>query len=372
MATQNENERNMDVWNFTKTYHMETFHSKNGEADPKIKGFFYLFMVKPDLNIGNMEIFNDVVNVNSFNKYSNEDQLKKHFRGLLNELIIENLTHDGKNYFSSIISNKGESITYPEIGFNNEDTLTTLDKAIFKLPITETGTSGMTFQIRFRENEGHDVLRMMSVWQKYINAVTKGNLSPKAEYVEWNIIDYKASLYVIHVKPDGKTITMWSKYTGIYPTGIPLSTYGEEISQIQDVTVDIEFSYDKFEWMNEDLLREMNLLTSGLTIDRVNMFKAGTGADIMSNSNIIPLITQIENSPFYYIDLNGLSTLAESTEDFKRTAAYNLFGARYTDSYIAFPAPMSEQMLDACLSYSFSKPNNTDMKRVNDKRSVRN
>lgn len=354
------------MFNFTKNSYIELYHdNRKSENDPKIKGFFIVLMVKPDLNLGNYEnmVLNKNITDSNYASYSQDAQVGKMFKGIINPYIISNLTHNSGSYFSSIISNRIESISYPDVGSNSEDTITTLDKAIFKLPITETGTSGMTFQMRLRENEAHDVTRMITVWHKYMHGVTKGNLSPKNEYSEYSIIDYKASLYILHLKPDFRTITMWAKYTGIYPNNIPLSAFSEDISQVADVAIDVEFSYDKFEWMNEDLLKEINLLTSNKAITKETMEKMSP-SDISKES--IPLITKIKQSPFYFIDLNGIFDYINSNGSVTPSlSAARSFGTTYKEGKgTFFAAPLTTEMVNLSTSNSIAGDTSNTSKMI--------
>lgn len=343
-----------ELYNFTKSSYVDLYHDANTPSnDPKIKGYFVVLMVKPDLNILTTDKMNH--NIENPTSYSHKDQIGKLFRGTINTYVANNLTQSAGNYFSSIVSNKAESISYPDIGSNSEDTLVTLDKSIFKLPVTETGKSGMTFQIKFRENEGHDVLRMMSIWHTYIHAVTRGNLSPKQEYLDYNIIDYKSSIYTIHLKPDFRTITMWSKYTGIYPTNVPLSIMSEDIAQIEDVALNVEFAYDKFEWMNEDLLREINLLCSGEAITRTTM-QQQNAYNFVANKN--QLISRIKDTPFYQLDFNGLKMYLTNPSVAIEKQAASIFGTKASDeSDMKFAAPLTAEMVDVTTNYSISRSN---------------
>lgn len=344
-------------FNFTKSNVVDlnrkydTIPSSN---EPKLKGYFIALLVKPDLNLwlnGSESKFDPIqeeIKYNSedtdntgitkiINQYNRTIHLQKLFKGLINAKIIANLTHCTTNYFSSIFSNKIESISYPDVGSNSEDSLLTLDKYVYKLPVTETGVSGMSFNVRLRENEGIDCLRMLSVWHKYIHAVTKGIISPKQKYISFSVIDYKASLYIIHLKPDLKTITMWSKYTGIYPTTIPISAFSEDISTIQDVTIDIEFSYDRFEWMNEDLLKEINYLTSNKNLDIHNKDSIG------KSSQQYPFIYKVKDSPFYQLDLNGFAALMDNRKQNKADFFGNRLGTTFNNTH--FVAPLNLDML---------------------------
>lgn len=357
------------AFNFTKNSYIDTYLDATnkhqlGLEEPKIKGFFVTLLVKPDLNLilSDEEMSDQRSNSRIANSYGLEYSEKmwhlKLFKGLLNPYIKDNLTHQGGLYFSPIIANKSESISYPDLGSNSEETLTTLDKGIFKLPVTETGFSGMSFSLRLRENEALDALRMISVWHKYIHAVTRGNIRPDDDYVEYNIIDYKASLYVLHLKPDFKTITMWSKFTGIYPVNVPLSAFSEEISQLQDISIDIEFSYDKFEWLDEDLLKEINLLTSGVPVTRANIAQNPKGiAELMKKSNIkMPLIQKINGTPFYQLDFNGLQHRLSGKAVTLGQQPVGLFGAsEHAKGAAYFPAPLNTEMINASTSFSITE-----------------
>lgn len=364
----------MSYFNFTKVNALDFYHDiEIATNEPKIKGFFISFLVKPDLNIPDMSIFKTDVghNIplgNSYRSYNFEDQIRKLFRGSLNAEVRNNLTHDrnGLNYFSNIFTNLVESITYPDIGSNSEDTLVTQDKSIFKLPVTESGVSGLTFNVKMRENEGHDALRFVSVWHKYIQAVVKGNLYPKLEYLQKNIIDYKASLYTLHLKPDFKTVTMFSKYTGVYPSNIPLSSMSESIEDVTDVTLDIEFTYDKFEFLNEDILRELNLLTAKTPITNTEL---SVNSSYTLSKKSIPFIYKLNGTPFYEIDLNGLrAKFNEKGCQFSQTPA-SLFGASFSGvNFGYFPAPTNQSMVNISTGNSmFSNINPGDHRIIEDK-----
>lgn len=366
------------AFNFTKNSYIDTYLDASdthqlGLEEPKIKGFFVTLLVKPDLNLmlSDEEMKDQRTNTKVADSYGLEYSEKlwhlKLFKGLLNPYIKDNLTHQGGLYFSPIIANKSESISYPDLGSNSEETLTTLDKGIFKLPVTETGFSGMTFSLRLRENEALDSLRMISAWHKYIHAVTRGNIRPKNDYIEYNIIDYKASLYVLHLKPDFKTITMWSKFTGIYPVNVPLSAFSEEISQLQDISIDIEFSYDKFEWLDEDLLKEINLLTSGIPISREQMSQNPDGiAELMKKSSVVmPLIQKITGTPFYQLDFNGLQHRLSGKAITLGRQPVGFFGASEHEKGAAyFPAPLNTEMIDASTSFSITKQKSSRLSKI--------
>lgn len=364
----------MSYFNISKVNALDFYHDiENPTNEPKIKGFFIAFLVKPDLNIPDMSIFKTDVGHNiplgeTYKSYNFNDQIRKIFRGSLNQEIRNNLTHDGNglNYFSNIFTNLVESITYPDIGSNSEDTLVTQDKSIFKMPITESGVSGLTFNVRMRENEGHDALRLVSVWHKYIQAVIKGNLYPKLEYLKKSIIDYKGSLYVLHLKPDFKTITMFSKYTGVYPSNIPLSSMSESIDDVSDVALDIEFTYDKFEFLNEDILRELNLLTAKQPITNTNL---GINSAYTLEKQAISFIYKLTGTPFYEIDLNGLiAKFNEKGCQLSQTPA-SLFGANYSGVNSGFfPAPTNQSMVNVSTGNSmFSNINTGDHRIIEDK-----
>lgn len=349
-----------ESFNFTRIPRIEEYNdSIEPAADPKVKGFFVLLMVKPNLNLKRsmQSLIDNKRNIlpGQETTYSDHTQAAKLFRGALNPYIMENLTHSYGSYFSSIISKKAISVSYPDIGSNSEEILSTIDRSMYKLPITETGHSGGNFQISFRENEAMDVLRMISVWHKYIHAITRGNISPSIYSVKYSIIDYKASLYIIHLKPDFKTITMWSKYTGIYPNNVPLSAMSEDITSVSDVTLNVDFSYDKFEWMNEDILRELNLLTLNANIDVTTL----TTTNLQPLANATPtLIKKIKNSPFYHIDLNGLNDYYLNN---RNAHTYAQFGNSYTNwNNISFAAPLTEEMIYAMTNYE-----STDSTKIN-------
>lgn len=347
-----------NLFNLTKSAYVDLANDVDkGFEEPKLKGYFVCLMVKPDLNLLSPSYFNSAgpsATPDGENSYAPHMHQARLLKGLINETVYQNLVHNPfPLQISDIVANKCESISYPDIGNTSEDTALSLDKASFKLPVGETGSNGATFSMRFRENEALDCLRMMSAWHKYIQGVSKGYFRAKEMYVESKIIDYKASLYVLHLKPDFKTITMFSKYTGIYPTNIPISAFSEEISQIQDVTFDIEFSYDKFEWLNEDILKEINLL-----------FDRTVGFPFLGQKIVIkqaPLITRIKGTPFYYVDFNGLHQRLSANQMEISSLPQSKLGAKFVKSNdknrqhkIYFPAAHNLHMIDYNTDLSIS------------------
>jgi len=114
------------------------------------------------------------------------------------------------------------------------------------------------FSINYRETNGLHVLKLHKLWVDYIHGVQMGTFIPSFDTIENRELDFTCSVYHFNLKPDGKTIQYWSKYTGVFPTAIPYSSLDFQEGEHEIVNFDVPYVYNYKEDMNPINLYEFN------------------------------------------------------------------------------------------------------------------
>ena len=184
-----------------------------------------------------------------------------------------------------------DSITSTDIEMTTTDTANTMVGFKHVLPLnTIQSRSNNTFSVDFQEvsskSLGSNIIANLSLgWMRYIQHVRDGTISPTGKYTIAQSYDYDevlntfvssgtleiikglhyhksynymGSLYYFQLKPDGKTISYWSKWTGIYPININTSNMANNEAGPTKTTVTFQSQY--FEELDYELICEFNEL----------------------------------------------------------------------------------------------------------------
>ena len=117
--------------------------------------------------------------------------------------------------------------------------------------------SGGTFNIEFNELEGMPVTILNKIWYEYSQAVRLGRAQPQQNARNKKYVDYMSSCYYFQLAPDGMSINYWCRFTGVFPTGLPFSSFsGKTGSEL--IRVSMPYSYMFKEDMLVSLLYEFN------------------------------------------------------------------------------------------------------------------
>lgn len=150
------------------------------------------------------------------------------------------------------------SITIPDMQMSIESLMGNLQKERYMSPTFFSGVSGGTFSTTFLENSELAITKVMNLWYKYIKLITTGQISPPAYVIANNIVDYKASCYMLSYDATLKNLQFYGKFSGIMPTKLPLSPFSAQLDSHEKVTIDQEWSYDLFEYLDSDILLELD------------------------------------------------------------------------------------------------------------------
>lgn len=251
---------------------------KNMESQDFLStGVAYVFFTRPSLHFGD-KIDPTLKNIPFYKNVTKETFFKPcpFIDDIVNRKsrMYENVLHSLKGGFGyvALITNLCQN-------FEAQDLTTEVTTANdtfkgFKLSLPSSHSEslvGGTFSINFNETRNMDVTVFHKIWVDYIEGIRRGVLVPSTDSIrsfnKSNVknngyIDYMNSAYYFLLDADGKTIKYYAKYTGVFPTSVPYSSFNWEIgsSNLKKVTINYQYNYK--EDMNPEILREFNYVMS--------------------------------------------------------------------------------------------------------------
>jgi hypothetical protein len=214
-------------------------------GDPASTGPFYVFVTKPDTNILS-------------------DAARKYF-GIGQPTAPENiatlLTNGGASGVIKLLTNLCESYSVSDIALDTHSIGEAWDGAKLVTPkSTLNSKQDGTLQLEFQEWSGLPITTLHRFWVDYIEAVTRGILSPKANpnYILYRILDYACSIYAFQLLPDASTIEFGVRFTGCFPTSIPLSQNSGKLGNSESIKVSVPYAYSYMEAMDPAIFYEFN------------------------------------------------------------------------------------------------------------------
>jgi hypothetical protein len=289
------------------------FPDRRAINDPLVTGYNYIFFTSPDLSL-TQQNFSGASNSDTGLLLSkNQSFLKLPGGGdsIYNDNIIQMLSGNSGTFMKPFTN---RATSYPA----NSDQLGTLDyaetwthhKMTLGTTTRDTKIAG-NFNMSFLEDGDLTMCKSIKLWMDYIEAIFYGDaISAYATLEDLDnakngFIDYYSSAYMFATKPDGRTLSYWCKYTGLYPTSVPWDVFHTNDSSpnvVSEVSIDFQFVYK--EDMSVAALRDFNLLgqeNKALLINPTGSFYDDNSVDI-GGSNSSPNITKsIDNlgNPVY-------------------------------------------------------------------------
>jgi hypothetical protein len=239
--------------------HPHGFGTEGIGGDPASTGPFYVFVTRPDLNLGTGPA--------------------KSFLGIGQPTAPEPIAKllQGGSGFIKLISNLVENYSVQDVSLDTYGVGENWEGAKLSVPkSTLNSRQDGTIQLEFLEYSGLPITSLHKIWVDYIEAVTKGILNPKygsPNYIAQRILDYACSIYVFQTQPDGATIEFGARFTGAYPTAIPFSPWAGKIGNSDVIKVTVPYVYTFMEPMDPAIFAEFNVSASsqGVTIENVTL-----------------------------------------------------------------------------------------------------
>ena len=215
--------------------------------DPSIHGPAYVFISRPDLNIGTDEAIGSVDRYLGLGTPSAPLRIRNH------------LTRRAGNGFIPLLTNTCLSFPHQDITLDTMDMWENWSANKMTLPKdTVSSRQGGQVSLEFQEYTGAPVSLMMRIWVEYIDGVSKGRFYPHEDYLNDRVLDYSVAIYVFLLEPDGFTIEWGSKYTGCFPAAVPGSAFSTNIGGADGVKVSVPFNYSYYETMDPALFVDFN------------------------------------------------------------------------------------------------------------------
>jgi len=234
---------------FVKTKFMPYRHNLETGLELQETGVSYIFMTKPDLNLSG-----NTGKVGFFDAMQNTPE----YESLDTMGTISN--------FIPIISNMYTSISLEDFN-SNESSYAMTYRGFTQRLSTGSGQSkggGGTLSITYNETADSSITRLHKLWFDYIDYVKFGQFDPLGDYINSRALDYVSSLYYFACRPDGETITMWGKYTGIIPQNVPYSSFGGEVGGRNLVQLSCSYIYNFKEFMETEIISEFNKVAGSI------------------------------------------------------------------------------------------------------------
>lgn len=217
-------------------------------VDPLTSGIGYVFMTRPCCNLSETNVVKDDI-LGYLQKKAIWSNIKS---------SLCDPKYDGEGSGSNLIY----SVTNFVTSFDTKDlvlsTSTTGDnlygQAIRLGNNIRESESADSLTLNFIENDDLYMTLLHLVWVRYIAQVRFGTFKPSDNAIANKEIDYASSIYYIATKVDGSTITYWCKYTGVFPTSVPLSTLSWRMGDNSIKNISVNYDYSFKEDMNPMIL----------------------------------------------------------------------------------------------------------------------
>ena len=232
------------------------------DTDPLVSGWSWMFLTKPDMNL-----WIDEPSIPAF--YTAQEALRlADFPDRPEMVEALQWSRNKSSSFVRIATNLCVNAPFADIAGDTYQAFENFVAQGISLGGHTTASRAMQeMTVSYKELDGTPILRMHDIWVKYIELAGKGLVQRTDENHKARVLDYAASIYVFHVKPDGRTINMWCKYSGVFPTSVPWSAMQSEIGTADAVKVDIPYAYSWYEVNDTDILFDFNAVSSGTLYD---------------------------------------------------------------------------------------------------------
>jgi len=228
-------------------------------VEPFMGGLPIIFMTTPSMNIFNSsgKVFDTLTAGNQLFSLMEE----------IDPYILKQLQYSGGGSTSTFIklaTNRFKGITLKDF------TLETVNEyenyygwqQILPKTTVQNYTAESSLNVNFSETKNLDITKLFYSWICYMEATRYGLHEPSEDARVNRILDFTSSLYFFLLDFDMRTILYWCKYTGIFPTNVPLGNLiMSDITSRGPIDTSITFAYQYKEELNPQVLFDFNVLS---------------------------------------------------------------------------------------------------------------
>lgn len=214
----------------------------------------YVFFVRPDLNI-----FDRTQTMFANDQISGDPTFRFMYSNARE--VLRSLTADYSDLHDYIpyLTNKIE--TFPTFDYSvlaNENTQLFTGYRNYYAGNAIASTTGLQFDITFRDDNNLNTLKLFYIWCYYIDGVVRNKFDARYTYKINRIADYYTSIYYFLCSPDAQKIIYFTKIVGAFPTNAPMSLLSMNLPMNPENKISVSFSAFSVEHMNPIILSEFN------------------------------------------------------------------------------------------------------------------
>ena len=330
--------------------YLETFTTGNGFIFVT-KPLLFIEPVKPtSTSTQAMLAYNNMKKEPKFVPYLSSEGLNNSDK-ILPKILSYNEDYSDSN-FLPMFTNNGKNMDGLDTVLEQDDSFNTKQGYKITLPThTTISTAANVTSISVEETANLDFTKLIALWVEYIANVTDGTFNANPACIEDGSLDYMCSIYYFAVKPDGRTIKFWTKYTGCWPTTIPYGNFKYTKGQHDIAELDIPFVYTVKEDMNPQILEEFNITSLKLSgygklSDITDDYASIRNSKLLSKTGLAEyssLVDSTSRGPIVLLETGSAGSNIDNTEDrfilsFGLDTSTNTFVSdKFGDTYIYNP-----------------------------------
>lgn len=252
-----------------KLHEMVSLWSNNGlNTSMLLDNFNRFYQIYPDAELaGNLKSYVIITRpeMNIFSGRSNRlvsenaDDPMIRVMANMNPEILHMLTAEYSSDHDFIPFLQGRTQSLQEVDYQIKTSDFTVPFFSYKYTyptVTNESRTGGSFDITFREDDQMRILKMFQFWIYYMDAVNKDKIKVSSAARIRNSYDYMCSVYHFICDPTSEWVLFWSKYTGCYPTAVPISNLSFSLGDRIDNKISITFNYMRAETLDPAILND--------------------------------------------------------------------------------------------------------------------
>ncbi len=199
------------------------------------------------------------------------------------------------------LTSRAESLQLPDYTIKTDELRQPCTR--YSIPYASSAIESQTggeFDVTFRDDRYFSVRKLFYAWIYYMDGVMRDKFTPKDKYIIYNCFDYATSIYDIHVDETGERIVWWSKYTGCFPTSVPISDLSFNKGSAPDSKCSIPFRYFMYEPLSYAALIDFNFNSLGYRYMRENDNTFRKNALSLSDLKFADSYNTNQNNPSSY------------------------------------------------------------------------
>ena len=259
--------------------------------DVAVNGGAFIFVTKPSLfiypqkpsntsNYLQTAAYNNMCTDPIFSQYILSECKNSKDRYTIKQLSYEEFSDIG-SYFMPIFTNLTNNADLVDITLDSMSLYGTRSGYFLNMPGKKSKSeTAASLSLNVTETYNNDFTKMITLWVNYINNVVEGIFTANPVSVRDNVLDYTSAIYVFLLGADGSTIKNYCKYTGCYPSSIPLSSNNASRGSFTQTQLGLNFNYAMFEANNPRILEDFNAISLKLISSApIRDYKLSTSGD---------------------------------------------------------------------------------------------